>query len=309
MSGAGTALLLAFVATVVGALALRELWIDWEERRAVVHRSALSRVEARASTRRYRLDARIRRSRLGTRVANELNATGSSMPVTVGLVLAGGIPLVGFLLVDLVAPTWASLFGGYVGWRAVGAWLQRRRDRRRDEFVAQLPELARTISNAAAAGRSLPSAIRLAARELDEPAASELHVISEQLRIGESTERALAGLNERLPSREIGVMVTTLLIQQRAGGDLVHALREMSNTLEKRKDLKGEIRSLMAGAVYTSYAVLALGVGSVLFINMLSPGVVDQLLSGWLGRGVFLVAGILYAVGFTLMRRFQSIEV
>ena len=53
--------------------------------------------------------------------------------------------------------------------------------------------------------------------------------------------------------------MTTLIIQQRAGGDTVRALSELGQTLEARKDLLREIRTMLSGAVFTSYLVAAHG--------------------------------------------------
>lgn len=303
-------ILLAAVATLAVAVgAARQFWIAWEERRERVNRSALSRAEARAGTWRYRADQWLRRTRPGAYAERELGAAGLELSVLSGIGLLVAALAAGFVLFDVVMPVWTGPLGSYAAWRGLRAWLDRLRGQRRDEFVAQLPELARTISNAAAAGRSLPSALRLAARELDDPAAEEMALVAEELRIGQPLRVALERLSERLPNREVGVMVTTLLIQQRAGGDLVRALREMAATLDKRKDLRGEIRTLMAGAVYTGYVVVALGIGAVLLINSITPGALDQILSNWIGRVAMLVAVGLYAVGITLMRRQQSIDV
>ena len=87
-----------------------------------------------------------------------------------------------------------------------------------------------------------------------------------------------------MPSREVAVLVTTLVIQQRAGGDTVSALRDMSETLERRKDLRREIKTILAGALATGYTVAALGVGTLVFMNVISPGIVARMLDGWLGR-------------------------
>lgn len=305
-----TALIVGVVATSgLALLAGREFWIAWEERRERIHRSALTRVEAEASTVRYRLDRRLRRTRVGRWLERQLHAAGLDLPVLTAAVLLGAALLGGFVLFDALMPRWTAPLGSYAAWRGVRAYVQRRRDQRRQRFVRQLPELARTVSNAVSAGRSLPSALALTARELDEPAAGELVTVVEELRIGQTLDVALQRLQERLPDRDVAVMVTTLLIQQRAGGDLVRALREMATTLDKRKDLRGELRTLMAGAVYTGYVVILLGVGAVLLVNQITPGALDRILGSWIGRVVMLVAVGLYALGWALMRRQQAIDV
>ena len=146
------------------------------------------------------------------------------------------------------------------------------RPRAATPFVAQLPDLARVLANGASAGLSLPAAVQLAARELPEPAAAEMRVVVQELRVGQPIEDALEALRDRLPSRELGVLMTTLVIQQRAGGDTVRALNELGHTLEARKDLIREIRTLLSGAVYTSYVVAGIGLAAIVLMNLISPG-------------------------------------
>ena len=104
------------------------------------------------------------------------------------------------------------------------AFIERRRGNRRDLFVGQLPEIARMLSNGTAAGLSMPQAVRMASRELADPAGAELRRVVEEMQVGRPVEDALEALRERLPSREVAVLMSTVAIQQRAGGDTVRAL-------------------------------------------------------------------------------------
>ncbi len=108
------------------------------------------------------------------------------------------------------------------------ALIERRRGNRRDAFVAQLPEIARMLSNGTAAGLSMPQAVRMASRELADPAGAELRRVVEEMQVGRPVEDALEALRERLPSREVAVLMSTIVIQQRAGGDTVRALGELA---------------------------------------------------------------------------------
>ena len=183
------------------------------------------------------------------------------------------------------------------------SWIERRRGQRRDLFVAQLPDVARLLANGASAGLSLPAAIQLAARELDDPAGTEMRSVVEQLRVGQPVDDALEGLRERLPSRELGVLMTTLVIQQRAGGDTVRALNELGHTLEARKDLPREIRTLLSGSVFTRWLVAGIGVVTILLLNVISPGVMREMTTSVVGLGAIAVAGTLWTVAFFLIRR------
>ena len=87
--------------------------------------------------------------------------------------------------------------------------------------------------------------------------------------------------------------MTTLIIQQRAGGDTVRALSELGQTLEARKDLLREIRTMLSGAVFTSYLVVGIGVAAILAINAMSPGVMREMTTTLVGHRALAVAGTL----------------
>ncbi|CAM5561101.1 Tight adherence protein B OS=Streptomyces violarus OX=67380 GN=FHS41_002544 PE=4 SV=1 [Streptomyces violarus] len=67
----------------------------------------------------------------------------------------------------------------------------------------------------------------MAAEELEAPAGEELGKVADQLAIGASMDDALGELADRLPSRELVVLVTTLVLSNRAGGQVVSALRNL----------------------------------------------------------------------------------
>jgi len=307
-----TEVIVLAAAAVVLVVLLAGLWQFLEAARAradLERRTELERVQAEASRVRYRLDATLRRSRVGQWLHHQVASAGVDLTALDLLAVIVGAVTFGFLLIDAVAPWWVALMGGYGGWYAVEQYLIHRRNERLEQFTAQLPELARTLSNATAAGRSLSSAIELAARELDEPAASELRRTAEQLRIGAGIETALHTLRDRLPSRELAVLVSTLVIQQRSGGDVVSALRDMADTLEARKDLRREVKTLMAGAVSTGYATGGLGILLLLFMDRMQPGMIEDMANSWPGRIALLVAAGLYTVAFVAIRRTSRIEI
>ena len=258
----------------------------------------------------HAIDRRLRRTRTGRRLGGWLQGAGVSFRVVDLLALWGaGCFLASVLLNAVLPPLVAAIVGVGVVTTGARAWVERRRQQRRDAFIAQLPDLARVLSNGAAAGLSLPGAVRLAAREMPEPAAGELRTVVEQLGVGLPLDAALEALRERLPSREVSVLMSTLIIQQRAGGDTVRALSELGATLEARKDLLREIRTLLSGAVFNSYIVAALGTGSLLMVNAIQPGLLRKMASMPLGIAALVVAATLWVCGFLIIRRITRVEV
>lgn len=303
------ALALLFATSLVALLALRIFLRDRAERATMAERSALEVAERRASRIRYRLDRRLLRTSLGRALGVRIGSAGVRMMIVDFLALCGAAFLLTTLMLDIFVPLWLALLGGAAAVRACVAWVERQREKRRLAFVTQLPEIARLLSNASSAGLAIRAAIDMAADELDDPASAELGLVSEELALGQSVGRALQNLEQRMPSRDVGVLISTLVIQQRSGGDLVNALQDMAETLDQRRDLSREIRTVMAGSVATGYMVAGLGAVTVLLMNAITPGVLDELTSSLPGLIAVGVAGAFFALGFVLIRKVTRIEV
>lgn len=255
------------------------------------------------------LDRRVRRTGFGRKLELRLAATG--LDLTVGEFVT--------YLVALVVGLWfvgssalASFFGpiaGLVGFWAAFAFLGWQRTKRNEKFVNQLPELSRILANATQAGLALRTAIAMAAEELEAPAGDELGRVADKLAVGHSIEDALGELTERLPSRELVVLITTLVLSNRAGGTVVDSLRNLTQTLEERKETRREIRTQLSQVNMTAFAVPVLGLGALLLMNQVMSGSLDRMTSDVLGQAAVVVACGLYALGFFLIRRMSKIDV
>jgi len=307
---AGYALLLLVASGAIGILGLWQLLAGGSRRAQLAARGRAGSGESSTRSLVRALDIRFRRTRRGERMADWLAGAGVAIrPVElIGLIAAAS--LLGTIVFSAVFAGWLALVlavGGSVF--AARAYIERKRGSRRDAFVAQLPEVARLLSNGASAGLSMPQAVRMASRELADPAGAELQRVIEEMQVGRSTEDALEALSQRLPSREVSVLMTTLIIQQRGGGDTVTALAELAGTLEARKDLRREIATLLSGVIFTSYVVAGIGGGTILLINLMSPGVTREMTSRGLGIAGLTVTAILWAIAFVAIRRTTRVDV
>jgi tight adherence protein B len=255
-----------------------------------------------------RLNRAFERTPPGRRL--QLHLDGAALPLRAlqAAAIALAAALAGFFVASLVVGKFASFVAGALVIVGLSMWLERKREGRRDAFMAQLPELARILSNAASAGLSMVSAYGVAVQELDDPAKTELRIALEEIRIGQPFERAMENLGQRLPSRELSVLVSTLAIQQRSGGDLVRALSDMATTLEARRETQREVKTLMAGAQATSYVVMAIGGAALFLADLTRPGTLDRVAANPIGLAALGVAGILFMVGFAIIRRITRID-
>lgn len=308
MSGDRAGLLVLLGTVVVATAGAWDLLAAGASREELRRRTTGERTRPRLRVLAEDLGTAYERTSLGHRL--QMHLEGAAVPLralpATAIALAGG--LAGYLLASLIVGHVASFVVGVLVIVGMWMWVEHNRETRRDAFLGQLPELARILSNGASAGLSMVSAYGIAVQELDDPAKTELRLALEEIRIGQPFERAMENLGERLPSRELSVLVSTLTIQQRSGGDLVRALSDMAATLEARRDTQREVKTLMAGAVASSYVVMVIG-GVALFLSDLTrPGTLDKVASSPLGLLALFVAATLFLVGFLLIKRITRIE-
>ena len=255
-----------------------------------------------------RLSRWFNRTRIGRWLEHELTMAGFRYPPIVVFVIFLVVTVtVPYVLARVLAPLFGvvGLVGGYVLLRT---WLRRARERRREKFVLQIPELARILSNATNAGLSIATAWAVAEAEMAEPARSEIERLNSAVRFGAPLEEAMLQLNDRLPSREVRVLMSTMVVSARSGGSLVKALRDISFTLDDRKEVRREIRTTLAQARSTSVLVALLGVGILLMLNTIRPGTVELMTQNIVGQIALVVGFGLFATGFLVIQRMTRVE-
>nr|WP_276323085.1 type II secretion system F family protein [Streptomyces sp. S501] len=260
--------------------------------------------------RRFRgLDRRLRRTKLGKRIELKLAATG--LDITPGeyfLYVVGSVAAFWLIAASLLASFFGPLAGLAALWGA-NTFLNWHRTKRTEAFISQLPEISRVLANATHAGLSLRTSIAMAADELESPAGDELRVVADQLGVGRTLDDALGELAERLPSRELVVLVSTLILSNRAGGQVVSSLRNLTVTLEERKETRREVRTQLSQINATAYAVPAIGIGAMLLVNSILPGALDRMTGSVVGQIAVIVSLGLYALGFVAIRRVSKIDI
>jgi len=255
-------------------------------------------------TRFLQWDRAFRRTGPGRWVESQLLLAGEERraPLLVALIAVGGGLAIGWVLAVGLAPIF-GLLGIAAVVVGVKAYLARAKDRRNEQFIAQMPELARVLSNATSAGLSIASAVSIAASELSEPAGPELARVASRMRFGDSLDTAMQGLESRLPSREVTVLISTLLVSARSGGSLVSALRDIADTLEARRETRREVRTTLAQSTSTGYLVIGMGFALLFVLNLIQPGTVQAMTDSWIGRAALVVGSSLFVGGFLLIRR------
>jgi len=184
---------------------------------------------------------------------------------------------------------------------------------RKDAYIkalsAQMPQVALILSNSLRAGLSIEQSIGVVADKLPQPAGVEFRWVDQALKLGTPLSEALGTLVRTFPLPELEIVVSTILIQQRAGGNLVRALVTMSNAVIARQRVQREVQTLTSEARFTLLTIVVLPFIILFFLENLF----DHAVSQFFGAPVGWVVGLLYladvALAVYLVQRIVRIEV
>ncbi len=253
-------------------------------------------------------DAKFRRTRPGRWFARELDLAGMTTSPLLAALITVAAGIVGMWIIwQFLAPLLAVL-GGVAAFFLARAYLRRAQQRRQEAIVAQMPELARILANASYAGLSLPTALAVASGVLAVAVKGELQRINDGLRFGASVESALEDFRDRVKSREVGVLISTLVVSSRSGGSLVTALRGIASSLDQRKETRRQIATTLSAPMVTANSILVVGIALLFLLNFVQPGSIDTLTRTPLGVMALAVAGGLFVSGYVVIRAIARVD-
>ena len=140
------------------------------------------------------------------------------------------------------------------------------------------------LARALRAGHSVVGAMEMLAENAQEPAASEFGEIFKQQNLGLPMRDALMQLLDRVPSADLRVLVTAILVQKDTGGNLAEILDRTVFVIRERLRIQGEIQVQTAQGRLTGWILSALPVVMLVLLNLVNPGYSSILLSDPFGR-------------------------
>jgi tight adherence protein B len=183
-----------------------------------------------------------------------------------------------------------------------------RKNKKKQVLIDQLPEICRLLANSTRSGMTLNQGIQLVTKEINEPAKSEFKRMAHELSLGIEFQAALRTMEKRVDHKEFQLFAATMLIQKKAGGNLSAVLDEMSQTLDERKLLKQEVKTMTAEQRYVSTLVPIIPIFLVLMMNNIIDGFLDPLFTG---IGLILLTFFLFGtvLTFVIVRKITNIRV
>lgn len=171
------------------------------------------------------------------------------------------------------------------------------RTRRQDKMTSQIPAMLEELARAAKTGRSVEHSLQMVAADTPDPLGAELKLATGRVEMGVPLKDALRDLPRRTGLMTLGLMCTTLVVQQQTGGDLVTVLERLSRTVRDRLLFMGRLRAATAASRATAILMIVLPPAVLAFFVYRKPTYFDELMSSGWGRNSTVLAICLEIVG------------
>jgi tight adherence protein B len=185
-----------------------------------------------------------------------------------------------------------------------------KRSRRLAAFNAALPDAIDMMGRAMRAGHSMVASINTVAEQSMEPVKSEFCEVFKQQNFGLPIRDALTQMLDRVPSQDLKVLVTGILVQKETGGNLAEILDRTAGVIRERLRIQGEIRTHTAQGRMTGWILCSLPIVMLILINFINPGYSDVLMNTQIGHLlIYIGLGLLITGAVVIRTIINGIEV
>lgn len=242
------------------------------------------------------------------KIESNLVAAGILMKAEEAVALSVILSLISGILFTLIKGLILGIFSGLLTIVILFLVLIILKNIRLKKMEKQLLDAVVLLANSLRAGQSFIQAMELVSRETPQPLASEFSQVMKETKIGLPIEDSLMNLSKRMENKEIGLLVTGVLIQRQVGGNLAEILDIIANTIEKRIKMRAKINTLTAQGRLSAWIVSLLPILLGAVIYTINPELKDTMLGDPLGRIMLGLGAVMLLLGIVLIRSVVNIR-
>jgi tight adherence protein B len=199
-----------------------------------------------------------------------------------------------------------AVIAGVAGPRLVARHIA---NRRRKQFVYQLPDALLAFASALRAGCNLTRGLELMAERQPRPLAQEFTIVLAEHRVGRPLAESLSELRRRIGAPELDLLNTAMNVSRRVGGNLADTLESLARTLQEKAQVEGKIDALTAMGRAQGWVVGLLPIFIGLVLYQQQPGRMNLLFTQWYGWVVLAIVAAMMTLAAWMIRKIVNIDV
>ena len=192
---------------------------------------------------------------------------------------------------------------------ALRFYIQSKRETVLKEFETDLPSALKIIAAGLGSGLSFLQALESFSSETPSEVGRQFRRALGEIQMGTPTDKALLGVAQRMKSKDLEWAVFAFTVQREVGGSLARILRTTAETIDSRSDIRREVRTLSAEGRLSSYILMMLPVGILVFLLFTRPNFISVFWSEPIGNAMIFTVFIFMAFAWLWIRRLIRIEV
>ncbi|NLJ31879.1 MAG: type II secretion protein F [Clostridiales bacterium] len=213
------------------------------------------------------------------------------------------------LLLWLIMRNGLSAAGaGIVGFLIPPQLVQRSKKKRQQLFDKQLSECLIVMSNCIKSGYSFQQAMESVAADMQPPISTEFSKTLREIRYGVKQDDALHHMVDRVQNKDLGLLVSAVVISSQVGANLTDILDNISETIKDRIKIRDDVKILSAQGRISGLIIGLLPVVLALFLMIVNPDYILSFFDTTTGKIMIGVGVILEIIGFTIVNRIVDIQ-
>ncbi len=172
----------------------------------------------------------------------------------------------------------------------------------------QLPEALSLQASVLRAGQSLGRSLRVLAEETKAPLREELETMLGEVDFGRPLEEALERFSARIPSKDLDMWVTAMLVHRQTGGNLAGVIDSSALRVTQRLQLRSEVKAMTAQGRLSGLVVAVAPMAFFLLLSAGSREQMDFLFSTPLGLTILFAGMAMNGLGMLWIRQVLRIR-
>lgn len=188
--------------------------------------------------------------------------------------------------------------------------------KRKEELNIQFRDMLYCLSSSLSAGKS----IELAARELPEDLSllypdestdiiREVKYIVRRIDMNETLESAFKNFSDRAHLEDVASFVDVLQICKRSGGNIVEVIKNTSNIINDKIEVKQEIAAMLAERKFEQKVLNLIPIFMMLLLSFSAGDYISPVFTTLIGRVSSSIAIILLSGAYFLSRKIMDIKI
>lgn len=180
---------------------------------------------------------------------------------------------------------------------------------RMKKAAAEFADVLDSMVNGFKTGYGFTRAVQMVADNFKDPWGTEFGKMSAEMNLGSSQEDALYSLSGRVPSPDVDLFVTALLIQKETGGNMSELLATLSKTCRDRYKLFQKVSAISAQGKLSASIVCCVPFAMAGMMALFLPEAMDKFVHNPIGVILMILAGFWMVCGIGVLYKLVQIDV